>query len=125
MYGIFLCVCVDLIATVSPKFFFLFLETTMSVTATLSSPCSGDQTLNQVNTNLYTGTSGDFTAGVLASDPTLGWVLTIFDYSNTSSPCYPSIQYGQVTPNTSDPSGSYGKLVGGSPDTDEGEASVL
>lgn len=97
----------------------------MSVTATMSSPCSGDQTLNQINANLYQGVAGDFTLGVLASDPTLGWTLQIYDYSSTSSPCYPSITYAQVTPNTSDPSGTYGKLVGGSPDTDEGEASVL
>jgi len=97
----------------------------MSVTATMSSPCSGNQTLTKINNNLYQGTTGDFTLGVLASDPTLGWTLVIYDYSSSSSPCYPSIQYAQVTPDTSDPSGSYGKLVNGSPDTNEGEASVL
>lgn len=97
----------------------------MSVTATMTTPCSGDQTLNKVNDDLYQGTSGDFTLGVLASDPTLGWKLTIYDYSSTTSPCYPSIVYAQVTPDSSDPSGTYGKLVNGSPDTSAGEASVV
>ena len=97
----------------------------MSVTATMTSPCTGDQTLTKINDDLYQGTAGDFNLGVLASDPSLGWTLLIFDYSSTTAPCYPSIQYAQVTPDTSDPSGSYGKLVNGSPDTSAGEASVL
>lgn len=96
----------------------------MSVTATVSSPCSGSQTLEQINANLYQGTSGDFTYGVLASHPSYGWLLTIYDYSNPSGPCYPSIEYGQVTPNASDPNGLYGKMVGGAPDTSSGEAIV-
>lgn len=97
----------------------------MSVTATMTSPCSGDQVLDKINDDLYQGTTGDFTYGVLASDPTQGWYLTIYDYANLTSPCYPFIQYGQVTPDPSDPSGSYGKMVDGSPDTNAGEASVL
>ena len=97
----------------------------MSVTATMNTPCSGTQTLTKINNDLYQGTLGNFTLGVLSSDPSQGWFLTIYDYGSTSSPCYPSIQYGQVTPNTSDPSGSYGKMVGGSPDITAGEASVL
>ena len=96
----------------------------MSLTATVSSPCSGTQTLDQISSNLYAGTSGSFTYVVLASDPNQGWLLTVYDYSNPSSPCYPSITYGQVTPNASDPKGSYGKMVGGSPDTTAGLASI-
>ena len=89
----------------------------MSITATMTSPCSGDQTMEKINDDLYQGTNGAFTLGVLASDPTLGWTLMIYDYSSTTAPCYPWIQYAQVTPDTSNPSGSYGKLVNGSPDT--------
>ena len=96
----------------------------MSLTALIDSPCSGDQTLDEVTSELYQGTSGDFTLGVLASDPNQGWLLTIYDYSNTSSPCYPSIVFGQVTPNASDPTGTYGKMVNGSPDTSAGEADI-
>lgn len=96
----------------------------MSVTATITSPCSGSQTLEEVNASLYQGTVGDFTLGVLAADPSQGWLLTIYDYSSSSSPCYPSVVYGQVTPDD-DPQGSYGKMVNGSPDTDAGAAAVV
>lgn len=96
----------------------------MSLTATIDSPCSGVQTLEQVNANLYQGTVGSFDYGVLSADPSQGWILTIYDYSSSSSPCYPSIQYGQVTPDGSDPTGEYGKMVSGSPDTDAGAASI-
>lgn len=96
----------------------------MSITATIVSPCSGAQTLEQVNNNLYQGTVGSFDFGVLAAHSSQGWILTIYDYSSSSSPCYPSIQYGQVTPDAEDPTGEYGKMVGGSPDTDAGAASI-
>ena len=97
----------------------------MSVTATISTPCSGTETLNQINTSLYQGSGGSFSLVVLASDPSQGWLMTVYDYSSTSSPCYPFVQYGQVTPNASDPAGSYGKMVNGSPDTSAGSASVV
>lgn len=114
---------VDLLSHVST--FFIFLETYMSYTAKVTSPCSGDQTLSQINADLYQGTVGDFDLGVLASHTSQGWLLTIYDYSNPGSSCYPFITYGQVTPNASDPTGPYGKMVGGSPDTSVGSASIV
>lgn len=96
----------------------------MSYTANVATPCSGDQDLNEINANLYQGTVGDFDLGVLASDVSQGWLLTIYDYSDPGSSCFPSITYGQVTPNASDPTGAYGKMVGGSPDTSAGSADI-
>ena len=96
----------------------------MSLSVTVITPCNGTQTVNSVSPNLYQGTSGDFTLVILSSDPNQGWLLTVYDYSNPTGPCYPSVTYGQVTPNASDPKGSYGKMVDGSPDTTAGSASV-
>lgn len=96
----------------------------MSYTASVNSPCTGDQTLDEISSSLYQGTSGNFSVGVLISDATQGWLLTIIETGSGSS-CYPSITYGQVTPNSSDPTGTYGEMVNGSPDTGSGEASIL
>jgi|GEM_PF-2985399 len=96
----------------------------MSLTANVVTPCSGTETLNKINDNLYQGSGGSFTFVVLAAHPTQGWLLTVYDYSSTTSPCYPFVQYGQVTPNTSDPLGPYGKMVNGSPDTTAGSANI-
>lgn len=96
-----------------------------SYDVTVTSPCEGDQTINEVTSDLFTGTVGDFTMAVLALDTTNGrWLLTVYDYSNPSGPCYPFAQYGQVDPDASDPVGGYGKMVNGSPDTSAGAASV-
>jgi hypothetical protein len=97
----------------------------MSLTATVSSPCSGSQTLNEVTSNVYQGSSGSFDFAVLSLDPTYGWILTIYDYSSDTSPCYPKTIFGQITPDTSDPTGSYGKVVNGSPDPTAGTAAVV
>lgn len=100
----------------------------MSTTYTVAvmSPCDGNQSISQVNDKLYTGMVGDFTMVVLALDTTSGrWLLTVYDYSDPSGPCYPFAQFGQVTANPSDPTGGYGKMVNGSPDTGAGAATVL
>lgn len=96
----------------------------MSLTVTVSTPCPGQQSLNQVIPTLYQGASGNFTLVVLSAHPTLAWLLVVYDYSDPNGPCYPSALFGQVTPNPSDPKGLYGKLVGGVPDTNAGSATV-
>lgn len=96
-----------------------------SYTVSVSSPCTGTQTVSQISTTRYQGSSGSFTLVVLVQDATLGWVLTVYDYANPLGSCFPFAQYSQVTPNTSDPTSSaYGLLVGGSPDTTQGAATV-
>lgn len=90
--------------------------------ATVASPCSGSQTLPEINSTTWSGPTGSFTLATLAIGPTTCY-LTIIDV-NPSSSCFPSKTYAQVTPNTSDPSGQYGLLVGGSPDTSAGSASI-
>jgi hypothetical protein len=97
----------------------------MSLTAIVSSPCPGTQTLNQATPNVYQGISGSFDYVVLAADPTYGWLLTVYDYSSPSAPCYPNTAFGQVIPDTSDPTGDYGKVVNGSPDPSAGAATVV
>lgn len=97
-----------------------------SLTVSVATPCSGIQTVTDVSPTLYTGSTGAFTFVILSSHPTYGWLLVVYDQSNTSSPCYPNAQYGQVTPNASDPKGLYGLLVGGTgtPDTAAGSANI-
>ena len=95
-----------------------------SYSVTVDSPCDGDQTIDENNSSLYQGSVGDFSLVVLALDSSSEWVLTVYDYGNPSGSCFPYVQFGQVTPDSSDPTGAYGLLVGGSPDTSAGEASI-
>ena len=96
----------------------------MSLTVTVSTHCPGQQSISPIDPNLYQGASGAFTFVILSAHPTLGWLLVVYDYANPSGPCYPTALFGQVTPNSSDPKGLYGKLVGGVPDTNAGSATV-
>jgi len=96
-----------------------------SYTISVNSPCLGAQAVAQFSATLYTGLSGSFTYVVLGLDGTLGWVMTVYDYSNPLGPCYPFGQFSQVTPDASDPASSlYGLLDNGAPDTTLGAASV-
>ena len=51
-------------------------------------------------------------------------MLTVYDCSVPSRSCFPYLEYGQATPDTSEPTGNYGKMVNGSPDTIVGLAPV-
>lgn len=97
-----------------------------TLVVTVNSPCTGAQTVSQVVPTLYQGSTGNFTFAVLAGHPTYGWLLVVYDQANPSGPCYPNAQYGQVTPNPSDPKGLYGLLPTGTttPDTTAGSANV-
>lgn len=91
--------------------------------ASVISPCAGDQTMPNLATDRWGGPAGDFAyAGLSLSGG--AFVLTVVDLDPTSS-CFPSATYEQVTPNASNPEGQYGLVVGGSPDTSAGAATVV
>lgn len=97
----------------------------MALTVTVSSPCPGQQYLNKTDDHLYQGSNGTFTFAVIASNPTYGWTLIVYDYSDPSGPCYPNEHFAQANPTPGDPIGLYGKIVDGKPDTGAGSATVV
>lgn len=97
----------------------------MPLTVSVNSPCPGQQSLSPVTPQIYQGSAGTFTYVVLATNPSYGWLLVVYDYSDPSSPCYPHELFGQDNPNTQDPVGTYGLLVGGVPDSSAGSAVVI
>lgn len=97
----------------------------MSLQITVASPCAGTQTVNTVATDIWAGASGSFSYAILSLDPTATFFQFTVYTNDTGSPCYPFAAFGQVTPDTSDPAGQYGLMVGGSPDTGAGSGSVI
>ena len=73
----------------------------------VNSPCTGDQIVNKVAPTHYTGAAGDFTYAVLTRSPSsTTWRFTIYDYSGAPA-CFPNKTFEQITPNASDPAGTY------------------
>ncbi len=89
-------------------------------------PCQGQQLVTQQGPTFYAGNSGNFDFAQVARPSTATqWAVNIYEYTNPSSPCYPSKQFKQVTPNASDPRGPYqGVDSSGNLDPAEGEANV-
>lgn len=88
-------------------------------------PCPGNQVVTKIANTHYTGSNGDFTYAILTrGSQDTAWRVVVYDYSSTSTPCYPTKTFEQVTPDADDPSGVYYGLTDSGPDQSEGELSV-
>lgn len=84
-----------------------------TVTASVATPVTGDQTLNNINADVYYGTSGDFSSGNLVLNSG-AWNLTVFDNGQPYT-------YSQKTPDAAKPNnGDYDEVGSGT-----GTATVL
>ena len=82
------------------------------------------QVVYPMNDSLYQGHSPDCSYVLLYHDDSEGWLLTVYDYADVSSPMYPSATFGQVTPDAGNPAGAYGRLVNGKPNPDAAQFRV-
>ena len=95
----------------------------LSYAISVHSPCTGEQIVSKVDSNLYVGSNGDFNYALLTKPPSSSaWLLTIYDFSGSA--CTPFKNYTQVTPNAGDPSGGYGLDTPSGPDPALGEATI-
>ena len=75
-----------------------------SLLVSVTSPVTGDQTVNNVSSTLYYGTSGDFSsASVVLSGG--AWTLLVYDGG-------PPIVFSQDTADPNDPTGGYSQVGG-------------
>lgn len=81
---------------------------------TVTHTASGrQQIVNPVNDNLLQGTEPDFANVIVALDADRGWLLTVYEYNDTTSPLYPYAVFGQLTPDPNSPEGRSGRLING------------
>jgi len=89
----------------------------------VNSPCTGNQEVKNITTNIWAGASGNFSYAVLAlNGSATRFGVTVYAYSGS---CAPQKYYEQMTADTTDPAGNYGLVVGGNPpDNALGELTV-
>lgn len=91
----------------------------------VSSPCTGEQIVNKVSSQFYSGTAGDFTAAILFRNSSqTRWTMVVFDFDRTTG-CSPERTFIQDPGDAHDPNGTYfGKDANGDPDPNLGSATA-